>query len=167
MSHYETLLTYLNRLNEQEVSWDVMEECQNAVLGVLQQEPELLEPFYSYVMASHSETLAEVFVNTFRDLPFKKENLVYLHTLLTEPWHTMYEDMVHMLQRYKDPSSIPVLKQTMYTRFPYPESYGTGTPQLINQCRHALLSINTKEALDVIDEFYKSEYWENLPGKFE
>lgn len=156
MNHYETLLTHLNRLNEEEVSWDVIKESQNALLAVLQQEPELLEPFYSYVLASRSETLAEVFVNTFRELPFRKENLVYFHTLLTEPWHSMYEDMVHMLQEYEDPSSIPVLKQTMQMRFPYPESYGTGTRQLINQCGHALWSINTKEALDVIYELANS-----------
>lgn len=158
MENARRLTEKLQLLKDTPDSYDLYEETAVAADVILKTEPELLHSFYTYMMAAQSEILAELFVNAFREIPYRQENLYCLHNLLTEPWHKMYEDIVHMLQAYKDPSSIPVLKQTMQMRFPYPESYGTGTKQLINQCRHALLSINTKEAIDVINELNKSNY---------
>ena len=80
-----------------------------------------------------------------------------LHQTLLEPWHREYEALAHELQRRKRPESIPFLKEAMQQKFPYPESYGTGTGQFINQCGHALWSIGTKEALDVIRELSQSD----------
>ncbi|MNJ91820.1 hypothetical protein D3C87_94750 [compost metagenome] len=75
-----------------------------------------------------------------------------LHQLILEPWHTRYEDIIHDLQARKDPASIPVIKIAIQQKYDYLESYGTGTGQFISQCGHALWSIGTPEAIEVIEE---------------
>ncbi|MGC4102856.1 hypothetical protein [Ferruginibacter sp.] len=82
----------------------------------------------------------------------KDEYIDLLHTLLLEPWHSQYENLAHNLQYRKNPLSIPYLKAAMQKKYDSLESYGTGTRQFINQCGHALWSINTKEAIDTIRE---------------
>ena len=73
-----------------------------------------------------------------------------LHRLILEPWHTRYEDIIHDLQARKDPASIPVIRVAIQQKYDYLESYGTGTPQFISQCGHALASIGTAEAIETI-----------------
>lgn len=73
-----------------------------------------------------------------------------LHRLILEPWHTRYEEIIHELQARKDPASIPVIRNAIQQKYDYLESYGTGTPQFISQCGHALVSIGTPEAIETI-----------------
>jgi len=75
-----------------------------------------------------------------------------LHKLILEPWHSRYEDIIHDLQERKDSSSVPVIKIAVQQKYEYLESYGTGTRQFISQCGHALKSIGTKEAIEVIKD---------------
>lgn len=79
-----------------------------------------------------------------------------VHQLLVAPWHRAQEELIHDLQHRKLPESIPFIKEAMQKRYDYLESYGTGTRQFINQCGHALWSIGTQEAIDVIREFSQS-----------
>ncbi len=75
-----------------------------------------------------------------------------LHQLILESWHTRYEEIIHSLQERKDPSSVPVIREAIQKKYEYLESYGTGTAQFISQCGHALKSIGTPEALEVIKD---------------
>lgn len=84
------------------------------------------------------------------------EMIHLIHRLILEPWHGEYEEIAHDLQKRAQPESIPFLKEAMQKKYKYLESYGTGTRQFINQCGHALWSIGTKEAIEVIQELSKS-----------
>lgn len=75
-----------------------------------------------------------------------------LHTLILEPWHSRYEDIIHALQVRKNPSSVPVIKIAIQQKFEHLEASGTGTGQFISQCGHALKSIGTEEAIETIKE---------------
>jgi hypothetical protein len=75
-----------------------------------------------------------------------------LHSLIIEPWHSRYEDIIHSLQYRKDPTSVPIIKIAIQQKYDYLESYGTGTGQFISQCGHALKSIGTKEAIETIKD---------------
>jgi hypothetical protein len=79
-----------------------------------------------------------------------------IHTIILEPWHREYEELIHSLQNRKSPSSIPIIKEAMQQKYPYLESYGTGTRQFINQSGHALASIGTPQAIDTIVALSKS-----------
>jgi hypothetical protein len=85
------------------------------------------------------------------------EYIDIIHRLILESWHNQYEDIAHDLQKRGNIMSIPFLKEAMQKKYFYLESYGTGTRQFINQCGHALYSIGTKEAIEVIRELSKSE----------
>ena len=41
--------------------------------------------------------------------PEDSQNCPLLIQLLTEKWHQRHEDIVHLLQQWKDPSAIPAL----------------------------------------------------------
>jgi hypothetical protein len=79
-----------------------------------------------------------------------------VHQLILESWHGQYENIAHELQRRSNKLSIPFLKLAMQKKYDFLESYGSGTRQFINQCGHALRSIGTEDALDVIKELSKS-----------
>jgi hypothetical protein len=85
------------------------------------------------------------------------EQLDILNRLLIESWHTRHEDIIHEIQKRKKSSSVPYIKEAMQKQYDYLKSYGTGLRQFINQCGHALVSIGTKEALDVIYELAESK----------
>ena len=88
----------------------------------------------------------------------ENNNLIdFIHQLLLAPWHTKYEALVHELQQRKQPESVPFIKEAMQKKFPYPESYETGTRQFINQCGHALWSIGTEAAIQAIRELSESQ----------
>jgi hypothetical protein len=80
-----------------------------------------------------------------------------LHLLTLEPWHNRYEDIIHSLQRRKDPTSVPVIKTAIQQKYEYLESYGTGTGQFISQCGYALFSIGTNDAVRVISDLSNSD----------
>ena len=101
------------------------------------------------IKAQNAEEL-EYGVILLEALEEKDELIDLVHSLLLEPWHYLYEELAHDLQRRKNPASIPFLKAAMSRKYPYLESYGTGTRQFINQCGHALLSIGTTEAINAI-----------------
>jgi HEAT repeat protein len=82
----------------------------------------------------------------------KNEYTDLLHSLIIEPWHSRYEDIIHSLQHRKDPTSVPIIKIAIQQKYDYLESYGTGTGQFISQCGHALKSIGTKEAIETIKD---------------
>lgn len=84
------------------------------------------------------------------------EIIIMIHKLIAEPWHRSHEEMAHYLQNSKRPESVPFIKNAMMKRYDYLESYGTGTRQFINQCGHALKSIGTEQAINVIKELTKS-----------
>lgn len=74
-----------------------------------------------------------------------------LHKLILEPWHYSYENITHMLQDRMDPASIPFIRAAMHNKYAALE-YTGGTGQFIGQCGHALWSIGTPEAIQVIKE---------------
>jgi hypothetical protein len=75
-----------------------------------------------------------------------------LHEILLEPWHEKHDAIIHDLQWRQHPSSVPTIKIAMQQKFPFLESYSTGTGQFINQCGHALKSIGTQEAIEAIKD---------------
>lgn len=83
----------------------------------------------------------------------KHEFTDLLHSLILEPWHSQYEDIIHSLQERRDPTSVPIIKIAIQNKYDYLESYGTGTGQFISQCGYALTSIGTKEAIETIKDF--------------
>jgi hypothetical protein len=85
------------------------------------------------------------------------EMIDLINQLILEPWHRSYEELVHNLQRRKRTESIPFLKKAIQNKYEYLEVTGTGTRQFINQCGHALRSIGTQEALDIIRQLSQSK----------
>lgn len=79
-----------------------------------------------------------------------------LHELILASWHYSYEEIIHSLQRRKDPMSVPVISAAMQQKYEALEASGTGTGQFINQCGHALRSIGNSEAIAVIRELSKT-----------
>ena len=79
-----------------------------------------------------------------------------LHEILLEPWHTKHDEIIHDLQWRVNPSSVPAIKIAIQQKFPFLESYNTGTGQFINQCGHALQSIGTEEAIEAIRDLAKN-----------
>lgn len=86
----------------------------------------------------------------------EKEQIDILNQLLLEDWHTKYEDIIHEIQKQKNPSSIPFIKKAIQSKYEYLSSYGTGVREFINQCGHALKNINTKDSINVIYDLSKS-----------
>ena len=80
----------------------------------------------------------------------EKQQIDALNQLLLEDWHTKHEDIIHEIQKQKRPSSIPFIEKAIQNKYQYLISYGTGERQFINQCGHALWSINTEESINVI-----------------
>jgi 2-polyprenyl-6-methoxyphenol hydroxylase-like FAD-dependent oxidoreductase len=80
-----------------------------------------------------------------------------LNELLLQNWHTRHEEIIHSIQKISSPKSIRYIKEAMQINFQYLEDYGTGLRQFINQCGHALLSIGTKEAIELIYELSESK----------
>lgn len=87
----------------------------------------------------------------------QNEMIDIVHTLLLEPWHREYEELAHNLQSRRCVESIPFLRQAIQKKYPFLESYETGTRQFINQCGHALRSIGSAEALETIKALSKSK----------
>jgi hypothetical protein len=80
-----------------------------------------------------------------------------LHTLLVETWHTSHEAMVGLLQEWRDPASVPPLKQAIQLKprlahFDY-DDYGA----FYKKCLWALTEIGTTDAVAVIKECAASE----------
>jgi hypothetical protein len=86
----------------------------------------------------------------------EQQQIDILNQLLLEDWHTKYEDIIHEVQKQKNPSSIPFIEKAMQNKYEYLISYGTGERQFINQCGHALCSINTDEAINIIYKLSES-----------
>jgi len=86
----------------------------------------------------------------------EKEQNDILNELIIQNWHTRHEDIIHELQKQKNPKSIPYIKEAMQSKYDYLVSFGTGIRQFISQCGHALSSIGTKEAIKVIEDLSKS-----------
>lgn len=76
--------------------------------------------------------------------------------LLIEDWHTKQEDIIHIIQGIADPCSLPFIEKAIQMKFPFLESYGTGTRQFMSQCGHALWTINTPEAIEIVRELSHS-----------
>jgi hypothetical protein len=75
-----------------------------------------------------------------------------IHKLVVEKWHCRHEDMVQMLQRYHEASSIPALWQAIALKpklkyLDY-DDYGA----YYKKCLWALEAIGTLEAVRVIEE---------------
>lgn len=88
---------------------------------------------------------------------YSKYILSCWNQLLLEPWHQKYEDIIHIIQNIANPESIPFIEKAMQQKYDFLEFYGTGTGQFISQCGHALWSIDTKEAIDVVKRMSKSK----------
>ena len=105
------------------------------------------------------ELLKEGYAVTCVDnLIFGGESLLDIwHKLLLETWHTETESIVHIIQNIAHVSSTPIIKKAMHTSYPLLESYETGVRQFISQCGHTLWSINTMEAVVLIEDLTNSK----------
>ena len=115
-----------------------------------------VEKVYDVAMSNKDSDAVHNFIELVHVLGFDRFFLSHFHQLLLEPWHTKYEDVIHCIQAIADPSSVPVIEQAITHKFPFLESYETGTRQFINQCGHALWSINTDEAYELIEKLTQS-----------
>jgi len=116
----------------------------------------LKELFLLTMDARNSEGL-ESALTVMWALGMEHEQVDLLNRLLLEPWHTRHEDIIHEIQRQKNPDSIPYIREAMQKRYGYLVEYGTGVRQFINQCGHALVSIGTREALEVVYDLSSSQ----------
>lgn len=86
---------------------------------------------------------------------FDKSNIIFLGNLLLEKWHNSHEDIVMIMQKLKDPSSIPFLEKAIYLNLDY-LSYNNNE-SLIRKCAFALGDINTPESKEVINKLLQSD----------
>lgn len=122
----------------------------------LKNNPDLFQEFLQEAINSRDSEELQKALTVLWILDKGNEQLDTLNQLLLEDWHTRYEDIIHDIQRQRNPKSIPFIKKAMQNKYYYLVSYGTGVRQFINQCGHALSSIGTKEAIDIIYELAKS-----------
>jgi hypothetical protein len=80
-------------------------------------------------------------LNTFQ---FDISNTNLLGNLLLEKWHNNHEDLAMIMQKIKDPKSIPFLEKAMYLDLDYLK-YNDGE-SLIRKCAYAIGDINTFES---------------------
>ncbi len=118
---------------------------------------EHVQVLFNYAMENKDPKAVEAFVEITNILSWNRYLLDNWNALLVETWHTKPEDIIHTIQGIANPKSVPFIKKAMQQRYPFLVSYGTGTRQFINQCGHALWSINTPEALAVVEEFTQHE----------
>ena len=121
------------------------------------QSPEIIRQIFADIVASKRADDLYYFPTLQWLFEENDEFIDIQHRLLQETWHDRYEEIAHDLQHRKNPKSIPFLKEAMQKKFDFLESYGTGTRQFISQSGHALQSIGTKEAIDVIRELSHSD----------
>ncbi|MEH0154083.1 hypothetical protein V6R21_08025 [Limibacter armeniacum] len=86
-----------------------------------------------------------------------KEFTDLIHKIILQPWHSRYEDLIHDIQRRKENTSVPIIKEVIQQKFDFLESYETGTGQFISQCGYALFSIGTDDAINTITELSNSD----------
>jgi hypothetical protein len=113
---------------------------------------ETIHAYFEGVIKNEDADGVEEGLSAFSEFEKKDEFIYILHKLILAHWHHRHEDIIHELQRIKNPESIPFIKQAMQTKYDYLEAYGTGVRQFINQCGHALASIGNKEAIETIKE---------------
>jgi len=80
-----------------------------------------------------------------------------LNTLLLEPNHRSHQWVTKKIQDIGHPSSIPFIRKALETNFEYLEYTCSDTDVIAKWFSWALFSIGTKEAIDLIKEYAKSE----------
>ena len=138
---------------EQEITKAQFEEQIKNILG---QTEECYRIFIKEIIAAKDAEDLEYGLEILFSFEENNNMVDLVHTIILEPWHRAYEELIHNLQSRQCPSSIPIIKKAMQQKYPYLESYGTGTRQFINQSGHALASIGTPQALDTIVALSKS-----------
>lgn len=118
---------------------------------------ELVRNFMESILASKASEEVETGLTLIWELEENNEYIDFLHRLLLAPWHSRYEDIIHDLQRRKQNSSVPIIKEAIQKTYEYLESYGTGSGQFISQCGYALTSIGTADAVQVLTELSHSD----------
>jgi hypothetical protein len=80
-----------------------------------------------------------------------------LNQLLINPNHKKHQFITKTIQSLKNPSSISFIKKVLNTGFNYLNYTGSDAEVIAKWFSWALLSIDTKEAIDVMKEFAKSD----------
>jgi hypothetical protein len=80
-----------------------------------------------------------------------------LNELLINPNHKKHQFITKTIQSLKNPSSISFIKKVLNTGFNYLNYTGSDAEVIAKWFSWALLSIDTKEAIDVMKEFAKSD----------
>ncbi|WP_121964739.1 hypothetical protein [Myroides sp. N17-2] len=135
-------------------------ELLNRLTYLLKNNSKEVHNIFQEIILSKSEDELELGLTLLFLIEQNNEFTDILNYLILEPWHSKYEDIIHILQERKDPSSVSFIVKAMQKKYDYLESYGTGTGQFVCQCGHALASIGTKAALDAIRDL--SNHSENI-----
>jgi hypothetical protein len=80
-----------------------------------------------------------------------------LNELLINPNHLSHQLITKTIQESKNPSSIPYIKRVLQSNFDYLAYTGSDSDAIAKWFSWALHSIGTKEAIDVMKEYAKSE----------
>jgi len=144
----------ISRFQKREISKDTFVSLLPIELG---ENPEYLKKIFLDIIERKDSKQLQNALTILWLINKEKEQIDVLNQLLLEDWHTRYEDIIHEIQKQKNPKSIPYIEAAMQNKYDYLISYGTGVRQFINQCGHALKSIGTDDAISVIYEFSDSE----------
>jgi HEAT repeat protein len=87
----------------------------------------------------------------------KPESIDVLNELLVNPDHKMHQVITKRLQDLKSPSSIPYIRQVLEGGFDFLAYTGSESRAIAKWFSHALASIGTPEAIQLIEQFSHSE----------
>lgn len=114
-----------------------------------------LEELTQEAIDEKSVTKVECLLDLSRHFYYTKYILNCWHLLLTENWHYKQEEIIHHIQGIASATSVPVIEKAIHTNYPILEDKGD-IRMFINQCGHALWSINTPESLALVKKLTHS-----------
>jgi len=80
-----------------------------------------------------------------------------LNILLLEPKHRRHQVITKTIQDLKNPKSVPFIKKALESNFDYLEYTCSESSAIAKWFSWALFSIGTNEAIDLIEEYTKSD----------
>ncbi len=121
------------------------------------QDVEYVSTYIEDALKSNDENLAEASCAIYFYFNDKVKLEKYLNQLIINPNHQSHQRLVkHLQDDLKYPSSVPYIRKALESNFDYLEYTGSDDDAIAKWFSHALHSIGTKEAIDLMKEYANS-----------
>jgi hypothetical protein len=108
-----------------------------------------------FVLQKRNTLEALLFIPSWFNL--QPEFVNYYNQFLIEKWHHNHEDILTILASIKSKTSVPYIDAAIKSEFKYLNLSDTNHASFIRKCMWALADINTKESIELLKNYLKSE----------